>query len=56
VKKAEQRRQHQWQKKILGDKSQQLMKAMSLQSIDKNMGVPVSDICLEKTLHPNESR
>jgi hypothetical protein len=38
------------------DMSQQLMKAMSLQIIDKDMGVPVSDICLEKAFHPNESR
>ena len=38
------------------DMSQQLMKAMSLQIIDEDMGVPVSDICLEKALHPNESR
>jgi hypothetical protein len=36
--------------------SHQLMKAMSLKSIDENMGVPVSDLCLEKALHPNESR
>ena len=38
------------------DMSQQLMKAVSLQIIDEDKGVPVSDLCLEKALHPNESR
>jgi len=38
------------------DMSEQLMKATSLQIIDEDMGVPVSDICLENALHPNESR
>jgi hypothetical protein len=38
------------------DMSQQLMKAMSLQIVDEDMGVPVSEISLEKALHPNESR
>jgi len=38
------------------DMSQQLMKAMSFQIINEDMGVPVSDICLENALHPNESR
>ncbi len=34
----------------------QLMKAMSFQIINEDMGVPESEICLEKALHPNESR
>ena len=38
------------------DMSEQLMKATSLQIINEDMGVPVSDICLENALHPNESR
>ena len=38
------------------DMSEQLMKATSLQILNEDMGVPVSDICLENALHPNESR
>jgi hypothetical protein len=38
------------------DMSQQLMKSMSFQIIHEDMGVPVSDKCLENALHPNESR
>jgi hypothetical protein len=35
--------------------SDQLMKAVSMQILHENLGMPISNACLENALHPNIS-